>query len=273
MTTHQIGVCSWSLQPTDSADLVTKTTQTGIMALQLGLDPLISAQWNLAECVDRLGDARIEILSGMMGARGEDYTTLDTIRQTGGIRPDQHWEGNLEDARHAADIAAELGLQLVTLHAGFIPEGENDPERPVMMERLSTLLDVFNQVGIKVGLETGQERADVLIEVLDGLNAPNLGVNFDPANMILYGMGDPTESLEALADHVLQIHIKDAVPTSTPGTWGSEVVVGTGTVDWARFLAIHSERIGCNLCIEREAGDNRIEDIRAAHRLLMGETE
>ena len=109
--------------------------------------------------------------------------------------------------------------------------------------------------------------------VLQTLNSPHLGVNFDPANMILYGMGDPTAALDILADHVLQIHIKDATPTGVPGTWGEEVVVGTGAVNWPTFLQIHADRIGCNLCIEREAGDNRIEDIRAAHRHLIGDTE
>lgn len=272
MTSHSIGVCSWSLQPTNCLDLVQKTNATGVPALQLGLDPLSRGDWSIAECVDRLGDARIEILSGMMGMRGEDYTTLETIRRTGGIRPDEHWEGNLEDARRCADVAAELGLSLVTLHAGFIPEDSNDAERGTMLERLSQLSNVFHAVNIRVGLETGQETASVLSEILNTLGSPNLGVNFDPANMILYGMGDPTDAVEALAEHVLQIHIKDATPATTPGTWGEEVVVGTGSVDWDRFLEVHREKISCDLCIEREAGTNRIEDIRAAHRLLTGES-
>ncbi len=273
MTSHRIGICSWSLQPIHCADLVSKTKQTDISALQLGLGPIISGEWSLDECTDRLGDARIDILSGMMGTKGEDYTTLETIRKTGGIRPDEHWSTNLETSRAAADIAAELGLELVTFHAGFIPEGSNDRERSVMLDRLATLGGIFENVGIKLGLETGQEKAGVLLDVLQDLRCPTVGVNFDPANMILYGMGNPTEALDALAEYVFQIHIKDATPTDAPGTWGAEVVVGTGSVDWSRFLAIHEERIGCDLCIEREAGNNRIEDIRTAHRLLIGDTE
>ncbi|HIA27537.1 MAG TPA: hypothetical protein EYN79_05370, partial [Planctomycetes bacterium] len=86
--------------------------------------------------------------------------------------------------------------------------------------------------GVKLALETGQESAATLEGALEALGRSDVGVNFDPANMILYGMGNPVEALVRLAPRVAQIHIKDALASEVAGEWGSEVVVGTGEVDW-----------------------------------------
>jgi sugar phosphate isomerase/epimerase len=96
-----------------------------------------------------------------------------------------------------------------------------------------------------------------------------VGVNFDPANMILYGMGDPVAAIRTLAPHVVQVHVKDAVPTAVPGTWGREVVSGTGAVDWTAFLAaVRALPRVVDLVIEREAGPTREADIQSAVALL-----
>ena len=88
--------------------------------------------------------------------------------------------------------------------------------------------------------------------------------------MILYDKGEPVESLRVLAKHVKQCHIKDATKTKTPGTWGAEVVVGTGEVDWAAFFGV-LEEAGFNgyMAIEREAGDQRVKDIKAAKEFVL----
>ena len=100
-------------------------------------------------------------------------------------------------------------------------------------------------------------------------NLQNLGVNFDPANMILYDMGDPIDALQRLAPHVLQVHIKDALPTSEPGTWGQEVPAGEGAVDWDQFFSLISTLPNVvNLVIEREAGSSRIDDIQKAVSMI-----
>jgi sugar phosphate isomerase/epimerase len=91
-------------------------------------------------------------------------------------------------------------------------------------------------------------------------------VNFDPANMILYGQGDPVEAITSLESWVRQVHIKDAIATETNGTWGNEVVVGTGDVDWKNFLA--AIPTGIDIVIEREAGETRVEDIQRAITFL-----
>jgi sugar phosphate isomerase/epimerase len=138
-----------------------------------------------------------------------------------------------------------------------------------MVARLREVADLFAARGVRVAFETGQEAADTLLGALEEIAHPNVGVNFDPANMILYGMGDPVAALRALAAHVRQVHVKDAVSTDVPGTWGREVVAGTGAVDWKAFLAeVRRLPRAVDLVIEREAGPTREADIRAAAALV-----
>jgi sugar phosphate isomerase/epimerase len=264
-----IGVCSWSLQPSGPHDLAEKVRAAGLSTVQLALDPIRAGTWSLDETVAACRDAGIAIRSGMMRTRGEDYTTLDTIRATGGVRPDEHWEANLAAARGDARLARELGLELVTFHAGFIPHERGDPVRRVMIDRLREIADVFDREGVQTGFETGQETAATLLDALDELDRPQVGVNFDPANMILYGMGDPVAALRSLAPRVVQIHMKDALPTQNPGTWGREVAAGAGAVDWPSFFEVYrAGNVDCDLMIEREAGGRRLDDIRAARGLI-----
>jgi sugar phosphate isomerase/epimerase len=257
------------LQPVSADDLVRKVTATGLTNVQLALSPLRSGEWDADTTRQRLQGARVRIVSGMMSMVGEDYSTLDTIRETGGLRPDAHWEANRAAAADCARLAAQLDLDLVSFHAGFLPHERSDPERAVLLDRLRTVVDLFADEGVHVALETGQESARTLLGVLEELGRPTAGVNFDPANMLLYGMGDPVAALELLATHVRQIHVKDARASAHPGAWGEEVPVGTGEVDWTAFMSLVQQRLpGVDLLIEREAGTDRIADVCTAADVL-----
>jgi len=128
---------------------------------------------------------------------------------------------------------------------------------------------LFAAKGIELAFETGQESANSLLEFLDKLDRPNLGVNFDPANMILYDKGDPIKALQTLAPRLKQCHLKDAKKTLQLGTWGEEVPVGTGQVDWrAFFRTLATIDFAGYLAIEREAGNQRLRDIEAAREFV-----
>ena len=263
-TKSRLGVCSWSLRPGSPGELAERVRAAGLTALQIALDPLRTGAWSRGETEDVLEAAGLELRSGMMGTAGEDYSTLESIRITGGVRPDEHWEENRRAASANAALARELGLELVTLHAGFLPD-EPGAERTKLVARLRELVDRFAEHGVRAAFETGQERAETLLTFLDELDRPSAGVNFDPANMLLYDMGEPVAALDALAPWVRQIHVKDARRTRKRGTWGTEVAVGMGEVDWKRFFGVvRSRRISVDFMIEREAGDDRIGDIRTA---------
>ncbi|HON06498.1 MAG TPA: sugar phosphate isomerase/epimerase family protein [Verrucomicrobiota bacterium] len=266
----QIGVCSWSLQPENPRVLVDYLNGLGIKKLQCALDPLREhpdVWFNLPTLCKENG---IEIVSGMFTCVGEDYSTLERIKKTGGIVPDETWEQNKNNIKKSIEIASKLNLKLVTFHAGFIPHNKNDASFNKLLDRLREVAKLFAEAGIELGLETGQETAETLKELLKTLNCENVVVNFDPANMILYDKGDPVEALQVLYPYIRQCHLKDAKRTKTAGEWGEEVPLGTGDVDWEKFLKFLKEKgFSGNLCIEREAGNERLKDIKTAYNYII----
>lgn len=267
----RVGVCSWSVRPTGAEDLIAKALETGVTSIQLALDPIRMdpASWHVRSLASRLSKSGLTLSSGMMAMKGEDYSSLRSIELTGGVRSDAMWRDNLAAAHENAIIADQLGLSLVTFHAGFMPHDKGEPLWTTIRDRVLRIADCFAKFDISVALETGQEPPAVLVEFLDDIDNPMIGVNFDPANIILYGNGDPVDAYRAVAPFVDQIHIKDAEPSARDGEWGSEVVVGTGSVDWRSLLdAIREEDFIGDAIIEREAGENRVGDIRRARDFL-----
>ncbi len=277
-TPSRIAVCSWSLQPKSAEDLIAKVKETGLSRVQLYLNPLFEAgdgrhsegardAW--AGAAQKLALAGIEIVSGMMTTKGENYSSHETIRATGGINPDWNWEANIATAHQAAAVAAALGLKRVSFHAGFIPHDMENPRFSLLVERSREIATFFKEKGVDLLLETGQEDATSLTHYLHAVGMSNLGVNFDPANMLLYGMGEPVAALEKLMPYTRQIHIKDANPSPKTNVWGSEEVVGTGKVDWKKFFAVLKKaNYAGDYVIEREAGTTRVADIVKAKKLV-----
>ena len=262
---EQIGVCSWSLQATGPQDLADKVNVLGLKRVQLGLTPHRDdpGVWEGVQAI--LAESGIEIVSGMFSTVGEDYSTPETIHLTGGVVPDEHWAANLALAQGAASTAKAMGLQQVSTHAGFLPHDPVDPDFEKLVLRVARVAGLFAESGVSLLLETGQETAATLLSFLDEMGkrgAENVGVNFDPANMILYDMDDPIAALRQLVPHVQQVHVKDATRTAVKGQWGDEVVVGTGEVDWVAFVRILADGdFEGSYVFEREAGDDRVGDI------------
>jgi len=199
----------------------------------------------------------------------EDYTTLDTIKMTGGIAPDAQWPASGEAFAKAAKITAGLGSKYIMMHVGFLDH--SDPiYAKKFYDRVRHLGDCAGESGVTLLMETGQETAEDLQRFVETLNHPNVLLNFDPANLILYNKDEPMSAFRRLAPWVRHIHIKDAIRTKVPGTWGSEVVWGDGEVNPYAFLNTLAD-CGFNgaLAIEREAGEQRVKDISVAVRRLL----
>src|ERR1700757_318624 len=121
ISASRLAVCSWSLQPTDPFNLIQQLESIGIQRVQIALDPLRErpSVWGVLPAL--CAKHNITIVSGMFGTVGEDYTTLESIKRTGGVVPDATWDENWRNIQTVAEIAQRLGLKLVTLHAGFLP--------------------------------------------------------------------------------------------------------------------------------------------------------
>jgi L-ribulose-5-phosphate 3-epimerase len=260
-----IGVCSWSLQ-TDVNGVADAMNKIGLDHVHLGIRAAIGADG--ADVLAAIQKQDWTISATMIDFPQEDYSTLETIKVTGGVAPDDCWERNRDLFFGAAEVTAQLGVKYLSMHAGFVDESDAAYAKK-FYDRIRTLADAAADKDLLLLLETGQESADELRHFMQELDHPAIGVNFDPANMILYDKGNPIQAVKVLAPWIKHIHIKDATRTQQPGTWGAEVPWGDGEVQPEAFLNALSD-IGFSgaLAIEREAGDNRFGDVKlAAERL------
>lgn len=260
-----IGVCSWSLQVTCIPELSGFLKQLGVDVVQIACGDPHHASWVEGELMPAAALAAGFQMSGtMLGFPGEDYTTPKHIERTGGFGDPATRPERLECFQWALKRTRELGLNNMMLHAGFLPK-VGDPSRKAFLDTLAKVSDLAASAGVTVAFETGQESARLLRQTLDDLQCPNLKVNFDPANMLLYDKDDPLEVLEMLAPDIRSVHLKDANRPTTPGEWGSEVPLGQGQTNTKAFVQ-KLIAIGYRgpLCIEREVGTQaeRFADIQ-----------
>jgi sugar phosphate isomerase/epimerase len=206
------------------------------------------------EFLARLAESGLSVTVVFGGFDGESYADIPTVARTVGLVPPGTRAARLAEMRQIADFARRLGVSAVGLHIGFVPHDRLSPLYRDVVRAARELCDHCRQNSQSVHLETGQEPADTLLAFLADVERDNLRVNFDPANMILYGAGEPIAALERLAGHVGSVHCKDARWSDRPGeTWGVETPLGEGEVGMERLLAT-LQKIGYTgpLTIERE---------------------
>ena len=272
---ERVGVCSWSWHMS-MGDVARQMEKADIKGVHLALGPFIAPDgrhggaesamtWQYIKAKVEKGEWNV--MSTMVGMVGEDYTTLETIKATGGIVPDKNWAANQKIVTRGAQLTQELGCKYMSTHAGFLDEGNSEAYKKYL-SRVRWMRDECHKYGVTLILESGQETAEDLARFMPMV--PGVGINFDPANMILYAKGRPMQALRVLYPWIRQVHVKDACETKVPGTWGTEVAWGEGEVGGKAFLK-ELEELGYkgNYVVEREAGDDRPGDIsRAVERLV-----
>ena len=181
------------------------------------------------EFLQQLKERGIEISCVFAGFEGESYADIPTVTNTVGLVPAETRAERVAELKEIADFAKLLGVNTVGLHIGFVP---HDTSSALYQEVLEVTRDVCAHLksnGQALHLETGQEPADTLLQFLQDTGCDNLFINFDPANMILYGCGEPLPALETLGQYVKSVHCKDGTWSDKPGeTWGCEVPLGEG---------------------------------------------
>ena len=225
----------------------------------------------LAKCVD----ANITITCVFGGFDGESYADIATCVRTVGLVPPETQAARAQEMKEISDFARKLGCSAVGLHIGFVPEDTSSDSYSQLLEITRDLLDHVKANDQALHLETGQESADHLLEFIENVERDNLFINFDPANMILYGTGEPIEALRKVGRYVRGVHLKDATWAADGQRgkeWGAEVPLGDGDVNIRRYLETLKE-LGYDgpLTIEREIPEDRERqkaDIGQAVQLL-----
>jgi L-ribulose-5-phosphate 3-epimerase len=267
----EVGVMFWA--GPDAAATIRRVKSAGVRCGQLGLPggmPLAGAAkaWRAA-----LETEQFTVVTVFASYEGESYDDIPTVQRTVGFIPAATRAEREARTKELSDFAAELGVGSIACHIGFVPEDKAHPDYLAVREMVRRVADHAAAHQQTFALETGQEPAEVLLRFLHDVNRPNLRINFDPANMILYGTGDPIEALGVLAPYVVSVHCKDGdwPPAGQPGALGTERPLGEGAVDIERFLA-KLKQIGFSgtLNIEREEQDQeqKWRDVASAAELL-----
>ena len=213
-----------------------------------------------------LDQANIEATSLVVGGPGKESWNFYEGPLTSGLIPRETRLARIAHIKAAADFAARCDIPAVQTHAGFIPENPNDPVYKEAIAALREVVEYCARYRQNFRYETGQETPITLVRAIQDVGASNQGVNFDLANLILYGKANPLDAIELLAPYIQGIHAKDGLWPTNPKLLGEEVPIGKGKVDFPRILQrlkdIHYQGA---VTIEREiSGPQQLQDVRAA---------
>jgi sugar phosphate isomerase/epimerase len=267
----EIGVMFWSGR--DPVETIRELKAMGVKCGQIGIPgdmPLAgaAARWKAA-----LEAERFTVVTAFCAYTGENYADIPTVQRTVGFIPRATRAEREKRTNEVSDFARELGIPSVAAHIGFVPEDSSNDDYQSVLGLVRRVCDHAAKNKQTFALETGQESAETLLNFFIDVNRPNLAINFDPANMILYGSGDPIEALGTLAAHVVSVHCKDGdwPPKGSPGALGVEKPLGQGSVGMERFIGkLKSIGFKGPLNIEREEPDQaqRLRDIAMGVKLL-----
>lgn len=268
----EIGVMFWAGR--DPRTTIQEVKSFGVRCGQLGIPGDMDLSRSAVAWREALQAEDFTIVTVFCAYNGESYTDIPTVQRTVGFIPPDTRAPRFERTLEASDFAADIGVKSIACHVGFVPEDPAHPDYKAVCRIVRQICDHAAKHHQTFALETGQEPADILLKFLDAVGRPNLGINFDPANMIMYGSGDPILALGILAPRLLSVHAKDGnwPPKDAPNALGKEQPLGCGAVGMEQFLA-KLKQIGYTgtLNVEREVEDpeRKKADIRMGVELLQ----
>ncbi len=252
----------------DPESAIAKVHDLGLPTCQVGVESfepeLVTA---LRSALDRYG---VEATSLVVGGPGPEVYDFYQGPLTIGLVPREYRATRIEHIKKASDFAKKCGIPAVQTHCGFIPENPNDPVYKETVKAIREVASYCKQNGQNFRYETGQETPITLIRAIQDVGLDNQGVNFDVANLILYGKANPADAVDLLGPYVQGMHAKDGLYPTDPKNLGEEVPIGQGKVDFPRIIQRLKElNYRGAVTIEREiSGPQQVEDVRAAKRYL-----
>ncbi len=217
-----------------------------------------------------LDQFHIQATSLVAGGPGPEEYDFYKGPLTIGLVPRQYRESRIAQIKKTSDFARQCGVPAVQTHCGFIPENPNDPVYKETVEALRTVAAYCKQNGQNFRCETGQETPTTLFRAIQDAGLDNIGVNFDAANLILYGKANPVDALDILGPLVQGVHAKDGLYPTNSRELGREVPIGEGKVNFPALIKRLKEAgYRGPLTIEREiSGPRQAADIRASKAYL-----
>ncbi|HVF11051.1 MAG TPA: sugar phosphate isomerase/epimerase family protein [Abditibacteriaceae bacterium] len=242
----------------------------GIPTVQMSYPAHLDNEDGVRQIKDAVQATGVEITTVFCAFSGESYADIPTVRETVGLVPEATREERVARLDRISEFAQKLGVDRVAAHIGFMPEDESDPDYKVLVAVVQRICDNLKARGQVFALETGQETAGTLKRFIEDVGRDNLFVNFDPANMILYGNDNPVEAMDVLGPWVDGVHCKDGSWPTQPNQLGEEKPLGEGDVNIAAWIdKLIKTGFRGTLTIEREiSGEQQRQDILKAKQLL-----
>ena len=211
---------------------------------------------------DRRGIRITSLWAGWPGPKVWDFVEGPT---TLGIVPETYRDARVAALAKAGVFAGTAGIPAIVTHLGFIPENPSDPAYRGVVDAVCGLAVGYRERGLEFWFETGQETAVAMLRLIESVGTANLGVNLDPANLILYGKANPSDALDVFGTYVRSVHAKDGFYPTDPMKLGREVKVGDGAVRFPKFVdKLEASGYRGAYIIEREIeGSEQEADIRA----------
>ncbi len=205
----------------------------------------------------------IEITAFWCGWEGPNVWDFYEGPLTLGLVPTTYRYARMKNLSAGAAFARMLGVKNVVTHMGFLPENPNDPTFPEIVAAIKSIATEILPYGQKFLFETGQETPVTLLRTIEAVGTGNLGINLDPANLILYGKANPVDALEVFGKYVCGVHAKDGLYPTNGHDLGQEVPVGQGRANFPALLRkLHELGYDGSLTIEREiSGEQQTKDI------------
>ena len=254
--------------PTQPDAAIKRVHDLGFPTCQVSVrDTSDTAAANLRSALDRYG---VEATSAVCTGPGPEVYDFYQGPLTIGLVPRQYREQRIAHFKSVSDFAVKAKIPAVQGHCGFIPENPNDPSYKEAVDAIRTVADYCRRNGQQFRCETGQETPITLVRAIRDIGLDNVGVNFDVANLILYGKANPVDAVDILASYIQGIHAKDGLYPTDPKQLGKEVPIGEGMVNFPALIA-RLKKIGYRnpLTIEREiSGEKQTADILASKAFL-----
>jgi L-ribulose-5-phosphate 3-epimerase len=254
--------------PKEADGAIKKVHDLGFPTCQVHInDTSAESAANLRAALDKYG---VEATSAVATGPGKEIYDFYQGPLTIGLVPREYRAQRIAHMKEVSDFAAKVKIPAVQGHCGFIPENPNDPLYKEAVEAIRTVASYCRQNGQKFRCETGQETPITLVRAIRDVGLDNVGVNFDAANLIMYGKANPVEAVDILGPYIQGVHAKDGLYPTDPKELGKEVAIGQGKVNFPAFIA-KLKAIGYRnpLTIEREiSGEKQTADILAAKAYL-----
>jgi L-ribulose-5-phosphate 3-epimerase len=271
---NQIGVFLRSTGRDEPAEALAAVKAVGLDLIQISrLPERFYTPEGAQEFGRMMAAASVRAASVVVVFDGESYRDLDAVEATVGFRPAHLLDTRLAYARKCVDFAAALGVKIVTFHMGVLPKEPADPIYGRMLNAVTTIAGYAAARGISIALETGQETGDELTRFLDAITVARVGVNFDIANFVLYGMDHPPNALRRLLDRVTSIHVKDGLLPDAPRKLGREVRLGDGRGEVGKCLEILRDAgftgpLVIENYVSRASGTDPLDELRTAKAFI-----